>query len=180
MTLVVVGIDPGATGAISILVDGNLVAVEDMPTDQVQVGAHLRSRISAHRLWAFLASAKGAHVFVERPEARPMRSRDKATGQTVLRQPGAAGMLAFGEGYGMLVMGCVAAGMVLTELRPGAWKKAAGLGASKDDARRRSADLFPQQAHLFARVKDHNRAEAVLLAVYGARWLKEGAHDDAG
>ena len=134
MTLVVVGIDPGATGAISILVNGDLVAVEDMPTDQVQVGVHLRSRVSAHRLWAILSSAKGAHVFVERPEARPLRGRDKATGQTVLRQPGAAGMLAFGEGYGMLVMGCAAAGMVLTELRPGAWKRAAGVAASKDDA----------------------------------------------
>ena len=178
MTLVVVGIDPGATGAISILVDGNLVAVEDMPTDQVQVGAHLRSRISAHRLWAFLASAKGAHVFVERPEARPMRSRDKATGQTVLRQPGAAGMLAFGEGYGMLVMGCVAAGMVLTELRPGAWKRAAGVAASKDDARRKAQDTFPRQAHLFARVKDHNRAEACLLGLYGTEKLRGGGISD--
>ena len=171
MTPVVLGIDPGATGAISILVEGVLVAVEDMPTDQVQVGAHLRSRVSAHRLWAILSSAKGAHVFVERPEARPLRGRDKATGQTVLRQPGAAGMLAFGEGYGMLVMGCVAAGMVLTELRPGAWKRAAGVAASKDDARRRAADTFPRQAHLFARKRDDGRAESALLAVYGASTL---------
>ena len=177
---VVLGIDPGATGAIAILADGDLVAVEDMPIDQVQVGAHLRSRISAHRLWSILGSARGAHVFIERPEARPLRGRDKATGQTVLRQPGAAGMLAFGEGYGMLVMGCVAAGMVLTELRPGAWKRAAGVAAAKDDARRKSADTFPRQAHLFARKKDDGRGDSVLLAVYGASRLKAGATHDIG
>ncbi len=171
---VVLGIDPGITGAIAILADGELVAVEDMPTDHVQVGAHLRSRISAHRLWAILGSAKGAHAFVERPEARPLRGRDKATGQTVLRQPGAAGMLAFGEGYGMLVMGCVAAGMVLTELRPGAWKRAAGVAASKDDARRAAANAFPRQVHLFARKRDDGRAEASLLARYGASRVKGG------
>jgi crossover junction endodeoxyribonuclease RuvC len=41
--------------------------------------------------------------------------------------------------------------------------------ADKDTARTRAIELWPSHAQLFARKKDHGRAEAALIA----RWLYE-------
>jgi crossover junction endodeoxyribonuclease RuvC len=178
---VCVGIDPGATGAIAFLdLDTSaLLFVDDMPCDRVQVGAHLRSRVARRALLDVLLRARGAHAFTERAEARPMRRTNKATGKTELATPGAAGMMSYGENYGCVLMGCTAAEMSLTEVRPGMWKKVLGVGASKDDSRRRAAELYPKDADKFARVKDDGRAEAVLLALYGIRTLNGGRTRDA-
>src|ERR1700723_2552305 len=114
---VVVGIDSGAGGAIAFL-DGDtneLLLVEDMPVDRTQVGKSVRSRVSRPRLLALLLRARGAAGFVERPIGFPLRQTNKATGRTESRQPGAAGMLAMGENYGCVVMGCTAAEIGLTE-----------------------------------------------------------------
>lgn len=52
---------------------------------------------------------------------------------------------------------------------PERWKaKLNLLHTDKGDSRKMAARLFPQSAHLFARVGDHNRADSVLIAVYGA------------
>jgi crossover junction endodeoxyribonuclease RuvC len=171
---IVCGIDVGASGAIA-LIDSDtneLVFVEDMPIHRVQIGATLRSRIDRVSLLGVLTRARGASVFVERPDYRPMRQTDKATGRTVERQMGTAGAGAFGESYGCVLMGCTAAAMSLTEMRSGQWKRAMSFGASKDDIRRRMQELFPSQATLFARKKDDGRADATGLALYGVRWLR--------
>lgn len=174
MTVIIVGIDPGASGAIAILdaETEQLLLVEDMPVDKTRVGNTDRLRVARPALFALLSRAAGAYGFSERPEARPIRFKDKKTGQTQTRQPGAAGMFAFGETYGCIVMGCTCANIRLTEVRPGIWKKELSIPASKDDARRRAAELFPNFAQLFARVKDDGRAESALIALYGARSLR--------
>lgn len=171
---IVVGCDPGSSGAIAFLdVDTNaLLAVHDIPIDKVQVGKHMRSRINRPKLLHILYQARGAAVFTERPEARPMRGTNKQTGQTTLRQPGAMGMMTLGENYGTLLMGLTAAEMALTEVRPGIWKKAMSVSASKDDARRRAEELFPYMINTFARKMDSDRAEAAILGLYGIRVLK--------
>ena len=172
--MIVVGMDPGATGAIAILDSETqtLLRIYDMPTDTVTQGKHERQRISRARLLPILVSACGAQGFVERPEVRPLRTRDKTTGQTVLRQPGAMGMFTFGEGYGILTMAATAASISLTEVRPGVWKNALGLPADKDECRRRAAELFPEWAAQFARKKDDGRAESCLIGLYGCRKLR--------
>jgi len=171
---VVCGIDPGAGGAVAFL-DGDtdgLLLVEDMPVDRTMVGGHARSRVSRPRLLALLMRAKGSSAFTERPEGRPLRQTDRATGQTVLRSPGAAGMLSMGENYGTIIMACTACEMPLTEVRPGVWKRALSVPAAKDDARRRAAELWPAWAGHFALKKSDGRAEAALLALYGVRVLR--------
>ena len=59
-------------------------------------------------------------------------------------------------------------------VRPGVWKRKMGLlkqpkGVSLDVARR----LFPQNRDQFKLKKDHNKAEAALIAYYGAQILTE-------
>lgn len=174
--MIVVGIDPGIQGAIAFLDSetDELIFVQDMPIDKVQTGKHVRSRINRPALLKILMQARGAVVFTERPEGHPMRQTNKQTGQTEQRQVGAAGMLAFGENYGCIIMACTAADMRLTEIRPGQWKRAMSFGSSKDDVRRRIQELYPPWAVHFELKKHDGRAEAVGIARYGVKTL--GGH----
>jgi len=52
---------------------------------------------------------------------------------------------------------------------PKKWKDRFGLlHTDKNAARQMVMKLFPKSAHLFERVKDHNRADSALIATYGA------------
>jgi len=53
---------------------------------------------------------------------------------------------------------------------PQIWKKAFSLGKDKEQTRLRAQQLFPGTA--LRRKKDHGRAEALLLALYGQRQVK--------
>jgi hypothetical protein len=53
-------------------------------------------------------------------------------------------------------------------VEPSAWKKYWHLpGKDKEAARQRALPLFPAAHTLLARKRDHGRAEAALLALYG-------------
>lgn len=172
--MIVVGIDVGLEGAFAFYdsEDRAILAIEDMPVDRISLASGKeRGRVNDREVLRILSRAMGAHAFIERPEARPMRSRDRVTGAVTLRQPGGAGMLAFGEGYGILHCACIASGMAVTEVRPGMWKRSLGVSGDKDDARRRASELFPRWADYFRRKKDDGRAESALLALYGSRQL---------
>lgn len=169
----VIGVDPGVSGAIAFLSsDGQLLAVEDMPVDVTQVGKHSRSRVNFHRLAALLAGAAGAQAFAELPTFRPMKKRDPKTGEVVPTAMGVMGAGAFGISYGLTAGALMAAGCALTEVAPGVWGRAIGLKGGKDDSRRMAANLFPAQAGLFARKKDDGRSDAVLIGWYGLLRLR--------
>jgi hypothetical protein len=59
-------------------------------------------------------------------------------------------------------------------ITPGVWKKHYGLDADKEKSRLKALQLFPESAAFFAKKKDHNKAEASLLAKFGAGLLREG------
>lgn len=171
--MLIVGIDSGANGAIAFMdgESGDLLAVEDIPIDTVEIAGKNRSRVSEHRLLDLLHGADGGHAFLELPEIRPMRGRDRTTGATVMRQMGAAGAFSFGMNYGALRCACVASGLAIDEVRPGRWKAAVGAPADKDQCRRRAQELWPSMARLFDRKRDDGRAEASLIALFGYRRL---------
>ena len=172
-TPLVIGVDPGATGAIAILSpDGQLLAVDDMPVDTVQVGKHSRSRVSYHRLAALLSGAAGAQAFIELPQFRPMNKRDPETGEVKPTSMGVMGAGAFGISYGLTAGALMAAGCALTEVSAGVWDRAIGLKGGPDDSRRMAASLFPAMAGLFARKKDKDRSDAALLGWYGVLRLR--------
>jgi hypothetical protein len=49
------------------------------------------------------------------------------------------------------------------------WKKFLRVSANKEAARARATELLPGAAHQWRRKRDYNRAEAALVALYGAR-----------
>ena len=68
---------------------------------------------------------------------------------------------------------CSGLGIRCRLVAPSVWKPAMGIKVSlknpKEPARIRALEEWPRLATLFARKKDHNRAEALLLALYALR-----------
>lgn len=152
----ILGIDPGLSGALAFFdsYDGS-VRVVDMPT--LNVGAGGKRVISEHALHrALLANLQHADVaFLEKVGTRPGE--------------GAVGAFSFGLGYGLIRGLLVAVGITIYDVTPQVWKRHHGIasGASKDASRALCQRKFPK-SDLFDRVKDDGRADAALIACYGA------------
>lgn len=147
----IIGIDPGNTGAIALLDGDSFVDVIDMPLmangKKQQVNAVELAKICSDFV------ARGAHsAIVERVGAMP--------GQ------GVSSMFNFGMGFGA-IQGVLSALQIPYRLvTPQKWKKAAGLvGKEKDNARTLAQQLYP--AAPLGRKKDIGRADAILIARFG-------------
>lgn len=148
MTTLTVGIDPGMTGALAILnSDNQLIAIHDLP--------FIGKRLNAALLQTLLLEHNGQrHAWVEESQSFP--------GQ------GVSSAFNYGTGYGTILGVLAATQIPYRTVRPAIWKKAMQLGRDKTDSRRRATELWPAHADQFQRVKDDGRAEAALIALYGA------------
>lgn len=145
-----IGIDPGLSGAMAVVTpSGDLVTVFDLPV----MGEGKAARIDAASLARLISEFGPAKAVVEQVGSMP--------GQ------GVASTFAFGRAVGVLagVLGALA--VPTAYVAPGTWKRSYGLASAKEDARRRAIELWPAHAALFARKKDHGRAEAALIARWG-------------
>jgi crossover junction endodeoxyribonuclease RuvC len=153
----IIGIDPGANGAVAILESdtGRLVQVFDMPNVEITVGGKNKKRVAPYLLADELRlyNVLGTRAIVEHVAAMP--------GQ------GVSSMFAFGHAFG-LAMG-VLAGMGITAdlVTPAKWKRDLKVNTGKDGSRMLAMTLWPEHAGEFKRVKDDGRAEASLLAHWG-------------
>ena len=143
----IIGIDPGISGAIATLTGDSLVDVVDMPT--MKNGK--KQMVNAAELAKLLSSYKSNNtvVYLERVSAMP--------GQ------GVSSMFNFGVSFGIIqgITGALQIPMVL--VTPQLWKKKAGLlGKDKDCARTLAQQLYP--AAPLGRKKDCGRADAILIA----------------
>jgi len=151
------GIDPGLSGAIALYDPrAQTATVEDMPTLTVKVGTKKRRQVDIDAL-ARWADIHGSSVI-------------KATIENVHTMPGqgVASSGAFMRAFGNAEMAFASAFVSREYVSPQKWKKHFGLTSNKDESRRAATRLLPRCAHLWARAKDDGRAEAVLLAIYGA------------
>jgi len=149
----IIGIDPGASGAIALLVSGVLVSVHDMPTVTVERNKSQKRQVCPAGLSLLMQQLSPHRATVEKVGARP--------GQ------GVSSMFSFGRSVG-IIEGVLAAKQIpVTFTTPQAWQKLSGAAKGKDGSRQRVMELFPSQANLFARVKDDGRADAVLIALMG-------------
>jgi crossover junction endodeoxyribonuclease RuvC len=68
-----------------------------------------------------------------------------------------------------MLEGCLAALEIpVTYISPQGWQKAVNARSGKDGNRQRAAEVFPAYAHMFSRKKDDGRADAALMAWWGA------------
>lgn len=160
--MIVYGIDPGVTGAIAVLVNGRLEAVVDLPAHAVSSGI-VKRRLDGAGLAAIVRGWRARYgvdeelAIVERVGSMP--------GQ------GVASVFSLGHTAGVIEGALLTLGVRLEYAVPGVWKRAMGLSSEKSASQAVASRMFPTQAGTWACVKDHNRAEAALLAAYGAkRW----------
>lgn len=150
-----IGIDPGLSGAIAVLADGDAVSVHDMPTRTVGDWGEVDAAVLAAMLRGVRAQYRGAVFFacVERVGARPA--------------DGGTSAFRFGETSGKIKAVLETLGIEYSRAIPAVWKRHYGLiGADKDASRQTALRIFPGMAAQLKRKKDDGRAEALLLA----RW----------
>ena len=145
--MIVLGIDPGKNGAFAIYDTGTTkIFAADAPK--------VIEKIDPVTFAAELAIWSPDRAVIERVHSMPKQ--------------GVASSFNFGLAYGV-VLGIVAAMKVPTlHVAPTKWKKHFGLSSDKEQSRARALQLWPERAELFKRKKDDGRAEAALLAKYGA------------
>lgn len=158
MTGLIVGIDPGAKGALAFLGAESSwpYGIEDMPT---ATGAALGAAITD--LIADWEPHTIDAAWVEQVASRP--------GQ------GVASTFKFGVNYGAILGALGALRIPVHHVTPGVWKRNQRVTKDKGSSRQRAAELWPVQSSTFARVKDDGRAEAALIARYGAMQMRAGA-----
>jgi len=153
--LIVFGIDPGVSGALSIYENKKLKEVIDMPT--MSEGKKNKKQINAAQLSLEIKQringSSETAVVIEHVTAMP--------GQ------GVTSMFNFGQSFGVIKGICSALTLPIYFVRPVKWKKHFNLiGSSKDASRTKAIELFPSFSNDMAKKKDDNKADAILIGRY--------------
>ena len=157
MPIKILGIDPGIHGALAIvgINDGavpQLVAVCDVPV----LGIKAKERVNTMIVRDWLVAQRPDHALIERAGSMPKQ--------------GVASTFKYARAVGSLETVVACLDIPYSIIEPSAWKKFHHLiGADKEASRQRVLQLFPGAHTLFSRKLDHQRAEACLLALYGAQ-----------
>jgi crossover junction endodeoxyribonuclease RuvC len=156
--MIVAGIDPGKTGALSILYPDGAALIFDVPIIKLK-GKDKPAWTEWDASWrSALDFNTPDMIVIEDIAARP--------GQ------GVTSMFTFGRTMGFAHAIAASAKVPIHFVTPGVWKGKLGLlNSSKGASREKVRTLFPRIAHAVERVKDDGRAEATLLAYYGRKYL---------
>lgn len=110
-------------------------------------------------------------------------SPDRAIIENVWSMPkeGVSAAFRFGRAVGTLRSCVRLTGIPLDQVVPVVWKRHFGLiKADKERSRQFAINRMPSEAHWFERKKDHQRAEALLLAIwYAEKLMRERGLGDA-
>lgn len=157
----VIGIDPGLTGAVALIDGDQYVAVWDMP---VVEKTHGKGKIvNAYLLADILLEAKLDYI-------DPTGELAVAVVEQVSAMPGqgVTSMFGFGHSAGVIDGVLGALGIRHAKVLPRTWKRSAGLvGREKDASRTKAIELYPEARHMLQRKKDCGRADAILIAQWG-------------
>jgi hypothetical protein len=151
----VVGIDPGITGALALHFDGRLIAVTDMPVYD--------GRTDGAALHDIFIDWSPDVIYVERTQPMPKN--------------GVIATFSLGINSGIIIGVIQSLRYPFVRVRPQDWKTKMSVSRKDKNAIRGIVrELYPEQAGQFARAKDHNRAEAVLISRYGVAEQLQGAN----
>ena len=153
--MIIIGIDPGVSGGISVLENKKVIDVFEMPTmidgkkNKKQVnGAQVSNIIKEN-----IGKEKDIIVVVEHVNAMP--------GQ------GVTSMFNFGQSFGVIKGICSALSLPIYFVRPTKWKKHFNLiKTNKDASRTKAIEVYPEISSKLHRKKDSNKADAILIARY--------------
>lgn len=160
MTRIFLGIDPGVTGAIS-MINGSETVIKDLPVVVIP---------NAKRKEKML-SPMGLKVMVE-----TMLSESRiddvvcVVEKTQAMKDTAMTAFSMGQSRGIIIAVLELIGVSRIDVMPSVWKRHFGLLKCEKAASQAVACTRRPQVEVFEllmRKKDHNRAESLLLALYG-------------
>ena len=155
--MLIIGIDPGISGAICFFEDGEVKEIIDMPV--MAEGKKNKRQINGPQTYNEILERinrfqkKDVIVVIEQVSAMP--------GQ------GVTSMFNFGQSFGVLKGICSAMQLSMFFIRPAKWKKYFGLiKTEKDASRTKVIEIFPYISSQLSRKKDSNKADAILIASF--------------
>ncbi len=153
--MIIIGIDPGISGAISILENKKVIDIFEMPT--MIDGKKNKKQVNGSQITNIIKEEinkkKEIIVVVEHVNAMP--------GQ------GVTSMFNFGQSFGVLKGICAALSLPIYFVRPTKWKKYFNLiKTNKDASRTKVIQIYPEISGKISRKKDSNKADAILIARY--------------
>jgi len=151
--MIVVGIDPGLSGAIAILENNKVLNIFDMPV--MAEGKKNKRQLNSAQLVSIIKDGTKPEseiaVVVEQVNAMP--------GQ------GVTSMFNFGQTFGAIKGVCAALELPIFFVRPSKWKKHFELiNSSKDSSRTKVIEMYPSLSSQLAKKKDVNKSDAILIA----------------
>jgi len=155
--MLIIGIDPGISGAICFFSDGKILDVVEMPT--MTEGKKNKKQVN------------GSQVYNE--ISKRIKQIDRLDIKVVIEQvsampgQGVTSMFNFGQSYGILKGMCSAMQLPMYFVRPAKWKKYFSLiNSEKDASRTKAIEIFPYFSSNLTKKKDSNKADAILIASY--------------
>ena len=155
--MLIIGIDPGITGAICFFENGEIKDVIEMPN--MAEGKKNKRQVNGQQIYNEIynrtrdISKKDIAVVIEQVSAMP--------GQ------GVTSMFNFGQSFGVLKGICSAMQLPMHFIRPAKWKKYFNLIKSEKDASRTKViEIFPYISSKLSKKKDSNKADAILIASF--------------
>ena len=153
--MIIIGVDPGVSGGISILENKKVIEVYDMPT--MIEGKKNKRQVNGSQVTNIIKenvdTNKETTVVVEQVNAMP--------GQ------GVTSMFNFGQSFGVIKGVCAALSLPIYFVRPTKWKKHFNLiKTNKEAGRTKAIELYPEISGKLSRKKDSNKSDAILIARY--------------
>ena len=153
--MLIIGIDPGISGAICFFENGEVKEIIEMPT--MADGKKNKKQINGTQIYNEILrrirnfSKKDIFVVIEQVSAMP--------GQ------GVTSMFNFGQTFGAIKGVCAALELPIFFVRPSKWKKHFELiNSSKDSSRTKAIEMYPKLSNQLAKKKDVNKSDAILIA----------------
>jgi Holliday junction resolvasome RuvABC endonuclease subunit len=151
MTTVICGIDPGLNGAFAFIdLEDKTLEIVDMPTKEKNGKRH----VDPVAVGAILNQYLPDQAFLEQVHSSP--------------QMGVSSSFSFGRSSGIILGAAGASCVPVTEVPPSVWKPRMGCSADKKQTVAQATKLIPSGASAWKLVKHTDRAEAALIALYGA------------
>lgn len=174
--ILLVGIDPGTTGAVCILAPDGRVEFVDTPTIEVKNGKKTKTEFDEPAMVSVLRNVRDTSVqlgvqllaVIEKVNAMPSIQGKRSMGTT--------SAFSFGMGYGMWRMACAALGVPYQLVHPATWKKVVLAGTPKSDGAEAivAGQLYPAVAADLRGPRGGlrtGRVDALLIAHWGRAQL---------
>ena len=162
MTLYVLGVDGGMSGALALLGSDGSLMVTDTPCNRIKSGDGWRHELDAITAIGYFRMWPMTYAFFEKGQELVRVGED---GQRRRQK----GMYDYGFTNGALYGAALVIGAICTIVTPQDWKRKLHLlGKDKEASRALATELWPDGGkNIWPAKSHHNRAEAALIAKFG-------------